>query len=65
MIYSSFVKNTKIANYADDNTTYSAEKKIETLLHTLQVETSEVLNWFPVNEMKSTDDKCHLIVAIQ
>ena len=58
-----FIENTKLANYADDNTTYSTGKDIETLLCTLQTETSKVLKWFHDNEMKSNDDKCHLIVA--
>ena len=60
-----FIKKIKVPNYAGDNTTYSTEKDVETLLHTLQGETSEVLNWFRINEMKSNDDKCHLIVADQ
>ena len=60
-----FIKNTKLANYADDNTTYSTGKDIETLLVTLQIETTDVLKWFHNNEMKSNDDKCHLIVANQ
>ena len=58
-----FIENTKLANYADDNTTYSTGKDIETLLCTLQTETSKVLKWFHDNEMKSNDDKCHLIIA--
>ena len=29
----------------------------------LETETTVVLNWFRKNEMKSNDDKCHLIVA--
>ena len=58
-----FIKKTKIANYADDSTTYTSEENIESLLKTLQEETSTVLKWFNVNDMKSNDDKCHLIVA--
>ena len=58
-----FVDKAKIANYADDNTTYPSEKNIESLLKTLEQETTSVLNWFHINEMKSNDDKCHLIVA--
>ena len=58
-----FIKKNKIANYADDNTTYTSEGNIESLLKTLQEETSTVLKWFNVNEMKSNNDKCHLIVA--
>ena len=58
-----FLRKTKIANYADDNTAYATENNIEGLLTTLQEETTEVLKWFKINEMKPNDDKCHLIVA--
>ena len=33
------------------------------MLHLLETETSVVLNWFRINEMKANDDKCHLIVV--
>ena len=39
------------------------KKNIESLLKTLEQETTSVLNWFHINEMKSNDGKCHLIVA--
>ena len=58
-----FVDKTKIANYADDNSTYTTQTNIRMLLDTLEKETSIVLCWFKVNEMKSNNDKCHLIVA--
>ena len=58
-----FIKDTNIANYADDNTTYTSEINVESLLNKLENETTVVLNWFCINEMKSNDDKCHLIVA--
>ena len=55
-----FIEKTKIANYADDSTTYTSEENVESLLKTLQEETSTILKWFAVNEMKSNDDKCKL-----
>ena len=58
-----FLKNAKIANYADDNSTYTVEENLLDLLKILECETSTVLNWFKVNEMKSNSDKCHLLVA--
>ena len=58
-----FINDTKIANYADDNTTYTSEINLESLLRKLENETTIVLDWFCINEMKSNDDKCHLIVA--
>ena len=58
-----FLDKTKIANYADDNTLYSVENDILSLLKTLESETFTVLNWFSFNEMKPNSDKCHLIVS--
>lgn len=58
-----FIKDTKIANYADDNTLYSVQKNIECLLNILENETIMILDWFRKNEMKPNNDKCHLIVC--
>ena len=55
-----FLKEEKIANYADDNSTYTIEKEIMKLLTTLVTEISSVLNWFRINEMKPNPNKCHL-----
>ena len=59
------MKDAKMANYADDNTIYVVEGNIDDLLKTLEPETIVILNWFKINEMKSNDDKCHLIVCNQ
>ena len=58
-----FIKDTKIANYADDNTLYSVQKNTECLLNILQNETIIILDWFRKNEMKPNNDKCHLIIC--
>ena len=58
-----FVKDSKITNYADDNTTYAAQDSVEKLLGTLERETNILLGWFKVNELKSNTDKCHLIIV--
>ena len=55
-----FLDKARMANYADDNST---DDTILDLLKTLEAETCTVLNWFKINEMKSNNDKCHLIVA--
>ena len=60
-----FVENTKITNYADDNTPYAIESSIEKLIEPLEHDTTILLNWFQVNEMKSNNDKCHLIIINQ
>ena len=58
-----FLDKAKLANYADDNSTYTIENNILDLLKCLESETATVLNWFKINEMKSNSDKCHLIVS--
>ena len=58
-----FLEESKLANYADDNSTYLCKLGIFPFLHALKSETEIVLNWFRINEMKSNSDKCHLIVA--
>ena len=54
---------TEIANYADDNSTYTVKETVGEMLKILETETTIVLNWFKLNEMKSNNDRCHLIVA--
>ena len=54
--------NTKVTNYADDNTPYAIESSVEQLLVILENETSTLLEWFHWNDMKSNNDKCHLLV---
>ena len=58
-----FMDKTKMASCADDNTIYAVEDSINNLLKTLENESSLILKWFRVNEMKSNDYKCHLIVT--
>ena len=60
-----FLKDSKLANYADDNTIYGVGNEINHLLQLLERETSVVLRWFEMNEMKPNADKCHLIVCNQ
>ena len=60
-----FIKDTNIANYADDSTLYTVDGNIDDLLDRLENETSLILNWFRMNEIKPNDDKCHLIVTNQ
>ena len=58
-----FLEKTNIANFADDNTPYSVENDIMSLLKSLESDTYTVLNWFRFNEMKPNQGKCHLMVA--
>ena len=58
-----YVDRTKIANYADDNTTYGVENCIMVLLKILEEDTFSVLNWFRFNEMVPNQGKSHLMIA--
>ena len=58
-----FIKESNLANYADDTTAYLSKQGVFPFLHTLKSETEIVLEWFKTNEMKSNSEKCHLIVA--
>ena len=58
-----FVDKSKIANYADDNTPYAIESSIEKLIETLEKDTAILLKWFEINEMKSNNDKSHLLIV--
>ena len=55
-----FIENTKITNYADENTPYAIESNINNLIVSLENDTNILLTWFKMNEMKSNNDKCHL-----
>ena len=60
-----FIKDSNIANYADDNTLYTVSQTIPQLLNILENDTILILDWFRKNEMKPNNDKCHLIVCNQ
>ena len=47
-----FIKDTTIANYADDSALYTVDGNIDDLLNTLENEMSLILNWFRMNKMK-------------
>ena len=57
-----FTEQIKITNYADDNTPYAIEFDIEKLIESLEHDTNILLTWFKQNQLKSNNDKCHLII---
>ena len=58
-----FVKDTKITNYADDNTPYKCGTDIDNILGQLENEGNILIKWFSNNYMKANADKCHLLVT--
>ena len=49
------MQNVDFASYADGNTIYDAGDNIDEVIFSLQ--------WFADNQMKTNEDKCHLIVS--
>ena len=58
-----FVKENNLTNYADDNTPYTIESDIDTLLNNLVNDTSTLIKWFNDNYFKMNADKCHLLIT--
>ena len=58
-----FTPDIDITNYADDTTPHATDKNIDRLLHVLEENTNDIVNWFQNNYMKSNEDKNYLIIT--
>ena len=58
-----FVQDVDFASYADDNTIYDAGDSIDEVIFSLQESSKKLFKWFADNQMKTNEDKCHLIVS--
>ena len=54
------MSDTDFASYADDNTPYISADTIDERLENASVKLSK---WFPDNQMKANQDKCHLLIS--
>ena len=57
-----FIPNFDIANYADDNTPYSANNNIADVLSNLKLQSNILNNWSKDNYMKANPGKYHLLL---
>ena len=57
------MQNVDFASYADDNTIYDAVENIDEIIFSLQESSKKLFKWFADNQMKTNEDKCHLIVS--
>ena len=57
-----FVNDTKLTNYADDNTTYSMNATVDEVIDNLTKDMVTVLTWFQNNYFKMNIDKCHILI---
>ena len=58
-----FIPNFDIANYADDNTPYSANNNIADVLSNLKLQSNILNKWFKDNYMKANPGKYHLLLS--
>ena len=58
-----FLPNSEIANYADDNTPYSARDNLDDVILDLQDASKTLFSWLKNNGMKANADKSHIIFS--
>ena len=58
-----FVNETKLANYADDNTPYAIDIDTDSVINTLENDADILITWFRDNYMKLNEDKCHFLIT--
>ena len=52
----------EICKFADDNTLYSCDKEIGTVISNLKYDMTNILNWFRYNSMKTNPDKFQFVI---
>ena len=57
-----FCEKSNIANYADDNSPFSFNKDITSVIGQLEYDTKALLEWFNNNDLKANPDKFHLVL---
>ena len=57
-----FCENSNIVNYADDNSPFSCNKDVTSVIEQLDNDTMALLEWLKNNDLKANTDKFHLIL---
>ena len=57
-----FLEDVDLANFADDNTVYTANKNIEVLIKLLERESKSAIDWFKMNDMIVNPDKFQAMI---
>ena len=57
-----FIERTNICNFADDNTIYSCNINLQTILKDLKYDMQNILKWFKVNSIKPNPKKFQFMV---
>ena len=57
-----FIEKTNVCNFANDNTIYSCNINLQTILKDLKFDMQNILKWFKVNSMKPNPKKFQFMV---
>ena len=57
-----FIERTNICNFADDNTIYSRNINLQTILKDLMYDMQNILKWFKANSMKPNPKKFQFMI---
>ena len=57
----SFVKESNLYNYADDNTLSKSDKSLEIVIKALQDDSKSLIRWFAANKMQANPEKFQAI----
>ena len=52
----------EVCNFADDNTLYSFDKKLDTIFSNLKYDLENVLSWFQANSLKANPSKFQFMI---
>ena len=56
------IEESKLCNFADDNTIYSCHTSVDAIITNLEIDLSNVLEWFKKNQVAENPDKFQMIV---
>ena len=56
-------ESTEVCNFADDTTFFACDKYLNSLIKWLEHDSLLAIEWFQNNNMKSNENKCHLLVS--
>ena len=58
-----FIREDRVANYADDTTPYDIKSNYDEMIDSLQSDSNILLQWFTINFFKLNADKCKLLIS--
>ena len=60
--FATLLSGNRLCNYADNTTIYACDKTLDSVIVSLESDSSIVIQWFGDNFMKLNADRCHLLI---